>query len=682
MSRDPAEEIRRLSDVLHRYQYEYFIENSPSVSDREYDRLFDELLRLEREHPELRRPDSPALRVGSDLTHELPEVEHTIPVLSLDKAYTHDELLSWIDKTVRAADRDLSFAVEEKIDGISIVLYYEDGVLRRAVTRGNGLVGNDVTPNVRTIRSVPLRLREPDTVAVRGEVYLPRDRFQEINEKLEVPFANPRNLAAGTIRRIKSSDVAAIPLETFAYEGYFQPPRETHLDALNRLARLGFRLNPRTAFFFAGEPPSGIAVHHPTWEVGRIEDMASYVARLTQERESLPYEIDGLVVKVNELAVRDDLGYTGHHPRWALAFKFEAPQGITTVEAIDVQVGRTGRITPVARVKPVQIGGSTISNVTLHNQDYVELLELAIGDVVAVSRRGDVIPAVERVIEKNQAGNTTWRMPDHCPSCGTALEYRGAHHFCTNHECPAQQVGRLQFFVSRGQMDIDNVGPETLGVLMQHGIVRDIPDIYRADYDALLELPGFGPKKVELIKAGVAASTGRPFRTVLVSLGIPELGQKVAELLTDAGYRSIQMLFDVADRNDVEALTAIPGIGEKTAATLIQELRNPRIRSIVAALREAGLKLEEEGTGESPADAPPQIFAGQTWCVTGSFERFKPRSKATEEIKRRGGKVTSAVTGATTHLLAGENAGSKLARARELGTTVVSEAEFLEMLSK
>ncbi len=358
MGRDPAEEVRRLSDLLHQYQYEYYVENAPSISDREYDRLFDELVRLEAEQPELRRPDSPSHRVGSDLTHELPEVEHTIPVLSLDKAYTHDELLAWIDKTVRAADRDLSFAVEEKIDGISIVLYYEDGVLRRAVTRGNGLVGNDVTPNVRTIRSVPLRLREPDTVAVRGEVYLPRDRFQEINEKLEVPFANPRNLAAGTVRRIKSSDVAAIPLQIFAYEGYFQAARETHLEALNRLAQLGFRLNPRTAFFFAGEPPSGIAAQHPAWEVGRIGDLAAYVARRTQERESLPYEIDGLVVKVNELVVRDDLGYTGHHPRWALAFKFEAPQGITTVEAIDVQVGRTGRITPVARVKPVQIGGA------------------------------------------------------------------------------------------------------------------------------------------------------------------------------------------------------------------------------------------------------------------------------------------------------------------------------------
>jgi DNA ligase (NAD+) len=681
MSRSPAEEVRRLSDLLHQYQHEYYVENAPTVSDREYDRLFDELVRLERQYPELRRPDSPTHRVGSDLAHGLPEVAHTIPVLSLDKAYTHEELLAWIDKTVRAADRDLSFAVEEKIDGISIVLYYEDGVLRRAVTRGNGLVGNDVTPNVRTIRSVPLRLREPDTVAVRGEVYLPRDRFQEINEKLEVPFANPRNLAAGTIRRIKSSEVSGVPLQIFAYEGYFQPPRHTHLDALNRLAVLGFRCNPRTAFFFAAEAPKDNAVGLPTWEVGRMDGLAAYVARRTRERESLLYEIDGLVVKVNELTVREDLGYTGHHPRWALAFKFEAPQAVSTVQAIDVQVGRTGRVTPVARIKPVQIGGSTVSNVTLHNQDYVELLELAIGDVVAVSRRGDVIPAVERVVEKNQAGNTTWRMPEECPSCSTPLAHRGAHHFCTNPTCPAQQTGRLQFFVSRGQMDIDSVGPETLTVLMQQGMVQDVPDIYRADYDALLNLPGYGPKKVQIIKAGVAASKARPFRRVLVSLGIPELGPKVAELLIDAGYRSIHELFDVADRNDPGAFTAIPGIGEKTAATLIQELRNPQVRSVVNALQEAGLNFEEEGEGDSAGEVPPQSFAGQIWCVTGSFQRFKPRSKATDEIKRRGGKVTSSVTGATTHLLAGENAGSKLARAEELGTTVVSEAEFLEMLS-
>ena len=683
--REAVREIERLSDLLRRYEHEYHVLNSPSVSDREYDGLFDRLVALEGEFPDLVKSDSPTRRVGSDLSSELPEVEHTIPVLSLDKAYSFEDVLSWARKTSASVERDLAFIVEEKIDGASIVLYYEEGLLARAVTRGNGVRGNDITANVRTIRTIPLRLSQPVTVAVRGEIYLPLDRFQEINESLEVPYANPRNLASGSLRRVKSADVAKIPLNVFAYEGFFaegsdRAPR-SHVEVLTELERLGFRVSKQLGLFASGPKPERLAEavrsEHPSWTVGELDAMAAYLQRRSEERRSLPYEIDGLVVKVDELAARELLGYTGHHPRWAIAYKFEAPEGVSVVQGIDVQVGRTGRITPVARVKPVQIGGSTISNVTLHNQDYVDMLELAVGDTVAVSRRGDVIPAVERVIEKNEQ-NTTWKMPAACPDCGTALVLLGAHHFCPNRECPSQVRGRLLFFTARGQMDIDNLGPETIDVLIEKGMLREPADIYFCDYDMLAELPGFGEKKIALIKAGVAKSKGQPYRVVLQSLGIPELGQKVAELLVEAGYRSVDELYALVDRTDTAALTAIHGIGEKTAATVVSELSRPEVRRQIERLREAGLNFVEEAGESLPAEE--QIFAGQSWCVTGSFERWKPREQAMEEVKRRGGSVVSSVSAKTTHLLAGPGGGSKLEKARALGVKIVSEEEFNALL--
>ncbi len=680
---EAAREIANLSERLHRLDYEYNVLNAPTVSDREYDRLFDSLKELESAHPELVTPDSPTLRVGSDLTSELPEVDHTIPVLSLDKAYTFDELMSWTTKTSTNLGADLSFAVEEKIDGVSIVLYYEDGLLVRAVTRGNGLRGNDVTANVRTIRSIPLRLNEATTVAVRGEIYLPRERFEEINSRMETPYANPRNLAAGSLRRVKSAAVAEVPLAMFAYEGFFQTPLPSHVSVLERLVELGLRVNPIVGLFSqTGEATPELARSDdagPTWTIGDFEAMADFVRRRTELRGSLSYEIDGLVVKVNELSARESLGYTGHHPRWAIAYKFEAPEGVSEVRAIDVQVGRTGRVTPVARVKPVAVGGSTISNVTLHNQDYIDMLELGVGDTVAISRRGDVIPAVERVIEKNEEA-TTWKMPDTCPECGNALTVVGAHHFCTNRSCPAQVRGRLMFFVGRGQMDIDNLGPETVEVLIRRGMVSDVVDIYTADYGLLDGVPGFGEKKVALIKEGVERSKSRPYRTVLQSLGIPELGQKASELLIDAGFTDVDKLLQCVDRGEVSRLTEIPGIGEKTATTIVSELSNPTTRDLIRRLQRVGLSFKAEVPDRIPA--VEQVFAGQTWCVTGSFEHFNPRSLAVDEIKLRGGKVVSAVSGNTTHLLAGTGSGSKLAKAGEVGAEIVNEEEFLALIGR
>jgi DNA ligase (NAD+) len=664
-------EIRRHSDLYYRLA-------SPEISDHRYDALFDELLALEKQYPELASPDSPSGRIGSDLDNAFPEMPHPEPMLSLDKVYAMEELLSWMGKT----GDDLSFSVEEKIDGSTIVLHYADGVLMRAVTRGDGYVGNEVTHNVRTIGDVPLRLKEPVSGHFRGEIYIEKADFERFNRETNDTYANPRNFAAGSLRRKKSREVAAVPLRSFVYEGAIDGvSEESHLGMLWRLHLLGFRVGP---IGFCSPSPS-IAGNHEAilnaredWRLLTVETLPAYIQEKRGLRDGLAYEIDGLVLKVDRYALRRQLGATAHHPRWAMAYKFEAPQAVSTILDIDVQVGRTGRITPVARIRPVRISGSTISNVTLHNQDYITGLNAAVGDRVAVSRRGDVIPAVEDVLEKNGEGNERYTIPSRCPVCGTAVVQEGAHHFCPNTGCPARSLGRLLFFVGRGQMDIESMGPETVKKLVEMGLISDVSDIYFFDTRALLDEEGFGEKKVSLIEEGIAKSREKPFPVVLAALGLEDVGPRIVELLMDAGFRSVDDLIDAAERGDTDVFTAIQGIGPKTAARIVSQLTDPAIRYTIGRLREAGLNLGAEG--ESTVDLPP-VFEGQVWCVTGSFDRYAPRERAMEEVKRRGGRVTSSVTGRTTHLLAGRNPGGKLERARELGVTVVSEEEFLAMVS-
>ena len=661
-----VEEARKVAQDLRtrilQYQREYYLEARPSVSDREYDRLFDQLVELEKQFPELKTPDSPTHRVGSDLDSEFPEVRHSVPILSLDKAYTPEEVYEWMGKSSQAVGQALSFVLEEKIDGISIVLYYREGYLYQAVTRGNGYVGNDVTPNVRTIREVPLRVEFEAPFFVRGEIYLPVADFEILNARMDPPYANPRNLAGGALRRKKSRETAEFPLRIFVYDGFFEPSPPEHRVITQRLKELGFPVNPRNVF-----------IPTPEVELSRLREL---VDRFTRERKALPYQIDGLVFKVNEIGVREALGYTEHHPRWAIAYKFEAPYGVSRVKRIEIQVGRTGRITPVARIEPVEVGGATIENVTLHNQDYIDALELSEGDIVAVSRRGDVIPAIEKVLEKNEEA-PLYKIPETCPSCGSTLEIRGAHSFCPNtNSCPAQMKGRLQFFAGKDGLDIEYLGEETIEFLWKEGFVRKIQDLYYIPWERLYQYPGFGEKKIELLRRGIEESKKAPFERLLPALGIPELGPKVTELLIDAGYDSFDKLFGLADRKDHEALLRIPGIGPKTAERLIEEFSRPDLRQLVQDLSSLGFSTEYRRTEEHL----PQVCAGQTWCVTGSFKHFKPRDLAMEEVKKRGGRVVGSVTGAVTHLLAGEAPGSKLDKARSLGVRIVTEEEFLKML--
>lgn len=650
------DEDRRRMEELCRQLNEWdrlYRAGRPVVSDAEFDRHYDELVDLER-RTGLVLPDSPTRRVGSDLSSDLAEEPHTIPVLSLDKAYTVEALLGWMTKLRAEWGAELTFTGEEKLDGVSLVIYYEQGVLVRALTRGDGRVGNVVTDNARTIRRLPLRLPEPVNLVVRGEVFLPKDRFEEVNRKMELPYANPRNLAAGTLRRVKSSEVAAVPLEILVYEGFFEEPMASHREVRDRLGRLGFPLSPNFRVFGGG-----------------VEE---WITEITGRRSGLPYEIDGLVFKVNDLALRERLGYTGHHPRWAMAFKFESPQGESTVIKIDVQIGRTGRATPVARIQPVTLAGATITNVTLHNQAYVESLELGEGDRVIVSRRGDVIPAIEKVTEK--ATPQVWKMPATCPTCGSPLESEGGHHFCRNLDCPDILRGSLAFFTARDNLDIETLGPETLDFVFQKFGVCRPEDLYAFDWDRLLQERGYGPKKVQAIREALEKSKTRPFQNQLSALGIPDLGPRSIEVLIEHGLDSWETLVQWVQEPDGQHLLAVPGFGETTLQTLRKWVLHPTIQRRVEALRTHGFSFRAEARTAPKSTA----WADQVWCVTGSFERFNPRSLAEEEIKKRGGRVVGSVSSKLTHLLVGNSPGSKLDKALQLGIRTVSEEEFVRLL--
>ncbi len=625
----------------------------PEVSDREYDLHYDRLTAMEKETG-IQLDISPTRRVGSDLNSELQEAPHSVPVLSLDKAYSAAEVSAWMKKLRSEHKGNLVFTAEEKLDGVSLVIYYVKGKLDRALTRGDGYRGSVITDSARTLKSLPLVLPEPLTLAVRGEVYLPKRRFEEVNKGLVPPYANPRNLAAGTLRRVKSKEVAKVPLEIQIYEGFFENPLPNHREVREKLESLGFPVSHRLGVFGEG-----------------VEE---WIADVTIERSGLDYEIDGLVFKVDDIALREELGYTGHHPRWALAYKFESPQGETRVEAIDVQVGRTGRMTPVARVEPVTLAGATITNITLHNQAYIDSLELGVGDTVAVSRRGDVIPAVERVLEKTNP--SVWKMPLTCPSCGSTLVLDGGHHFCLNPGCKTQRRLALHFFTAKDQMNMETLGPETLDYLFEtHGVLTPA-DLYIFDYTKLLNEKGFGEKKVQAIEKAVETSKTRPFVTVLASLGLPELGHKSAELLVEAGLKGWDELKKWALEDDGLRLKNISGFGEVTVKAIFEAIRNPETEKLVQALADIGLQFEvSDNHGPRNRD-----WEGQVWCVTGSFEKFNPRSLAELEIRKRGGRTVGAVSSTVTHLLVGSGAGSKLDKARSLGIPLVTEEEFLKLL--
>jgi DNA ligase (NAD+) len=679
---DIKKRIEELSKELLRHQYLYYVKAEPEISDREYDRMYDDLVELEKKYPGLVLENSPTKRVGSDLDNAFPEKEHTIPVLSLDKEYTSEELEKWLTKTIKNANRELSFVVEEKIDGASIVLYYKTGQLESALTRGNGIVGNDVIENVRTIKQVPLVTDENSDFTVRGEIYIKKSDFNTYNQTFENKYSNPRNLAAGSLRNIKSSVVANVPLNIFTYELFYEKAIiNDHILALSRLKELGFRINNSMGFFSDNKEKIALVREKlPGITTGAVKDLAAYVKERRAVRDRLDYEIDGLVVKVNELDVRETLGYTSHHPRWAIAFKFDAPTAQTKLIDIQVQVGRNGRVTPVGILEPVKIAGSVVARATLHNQEYIDMLELGRGDLVSISKRGDIIPAVEEVIEKDLDHPTVFKFPEICPFCSSTLEKYGAHHFCKNRECPERIKRSIIWFAAKNQMDIDTLGEKTIAFMFEKGYIKCIPDLYTFDYNELLKEEGFKEKKVNNIKASVENSKKKPFRKVLTALGFDGLGTSAVSDLVKNGYNSIEKIIETASRQNVGDFSQIEGFGEIMARLIIQHFTDHQNLAMIDALKKIGLNFREEIKEPIEMEGQALTFKDQVWVITGSFEHFSPRSKAAEEIERRGGKVADSVSSKITHLLAGNSPGSKLEKAKKLNVLIIDENTFLGML--
>ncbi len=694
---DYRKRMEFLAGELLRHQHLYHVLTRPEIGDAEYDRLLDELLLLEKRFPQFASPNSPSRRIGSDLDNAFPERPHAVPVLSLDKLYRPEELGQWLLKTAAAAGSSVGFAIEEKIDGASIVLYYDRGELQYALTRGNGLLGNDVSDNVRTISQVPLRIDEPSRLAVRGEIYIKRGDFERYNSGVAEKYANPRNLAAGSLRNLKSALAARVPLNIFVYEGFFPVPSSgtfragpdipgggnagrDHLEILQRLRELGFRVNPHLGFFSDDEAKRRRALQlFPDSTAAPLAAVEEYVRRQAAIRAEVPYDIDGLVVKVVEMDVRQELGTTAHHPRWAMAYKFDSPQAQSELLDVQVQVGRNGRVTPVALLRPVALSGSTVTRATLHNQDYIDMLELGIGDEVSISKRGDVIPAVEEVLEKSERHPGIYKLPGQCPFCRSPLLKEGAHHFCKNEACPERRRRALIYFCAKEQMDIETLGEKTIAFLFAKGWVQSPPDIYSFDASLLAGEEGFKEKKIARIRASIELSKSRPFARVLAALGFEGVAAAVAGDLIAHGLDTIDKIIAAAQKNDWQVFAAIEGIGETTARLLIGHFSKPENLQLIARLKAAGLKFAAEKTESERLN---DSFAGQVWVITGSFAKFIPRSLAAEEIEKRGGRVSENVSSRTTHLLAGTSPGSKLAKAQKLGIVIVDESEFLARVHK
>ncbi|OGP61567.1 MAG: DNA ligase (NAD(+)) LigA [Deltaproteobacteria bacterium RBG_13_49_15] len=659
-----ADELRKM---LHRHNYRYYILDDPEVSDAEYDQLMRELIALETAYPELRRPDSPTQRVGAPPLEKFETVIHSIPMLSLDNAFDASEIIEF-DARIRrflSISGRIRYTAEPKLDGIAVELVYEKGKLTVASTRGDGIRGEQVTPNVKTIRSVPLVLSAtektgfPSYLEVRGEVFIEKEKFKKLNEgriKKGLPiFANPRNAAAGSLRQLDSRITAERPLDMFCY-GIGNAPEfrfQSHWDALIGLQGFGFKINPHIR--------SGI----------ELEEVLSFYIELGRVRHELPYEIDGMVVKVDNLEFQDRLGVKSRSPRWAIAYKFEAVQGTTRVREIDVQVGRTGALTPVAHLEPVNIGGVTVSRATLHNEDEILKKDIRIGDTVLVQRAGDVIPEIVKVIESGRTGEERiFSMPDSCPVCRSpAIRFEGeAARRCSNVSCPAQVKATVRHFASKGAFDIDGLGDKLVGQLVDNGHVRSYADLFRLNSELLKKLERMGGKSVENLVKAIEKSRTIELSRFIYALGIRHVGENVAGILSKR-FRSIAGV----SRASLEELSGIEGVGPTIAASIRAFFDNPKNREAIESMITTGVIIT--ATHEINGGA----FDGKTVVLTGVLERMT-RSRAKIAIEKEGGKVGSVVTRRTDYLIAGDAPGSKLDRARELGVPILNETEFIKRL--
>jgi len=672
--------IGELTKILNDHNYRYYVLSKPMVSDYDFDMLLEELEKLEAEYPELILPDSPTQRVGADITKEFKQVQHKYPMLSLSNTYSEEELRDFDTRVRKILGDQFQYVCELKYDGVSISLTYIEGILEMAVTRGNGYQGDNVITNIRTIRSIPLRLSGdfPKTFEIRGEIFMEKEKFARYNEERikngEDPFANPRNSSAGSIKMQDPVEVAKRPLDCLLYFLLGESlPFDNHYDNLMEAKKWGFKVPPYIA------------------KCDTLDEVLAFIHDWENERQNLPFEIDGVVIKVNDYGQQEELGATAKSPRWAIAYKYKTERAQTRLESISFQVGRTGAITPVANLKPVQLAGTSVKRASLHNSDIVKALDVRIGDSVYVEKGGEIIPKIVGVNpDERPEGSSEFQYIKLCPECNTPLIRKEgeANHYCPNVAgCPPQIKGRINHFISRNAMDIDSLGEGKVEMLIDHDLVNNVADLYDLTYEKLLGLEkiikasedkkekkiSFKEKTVENILKGLEASKQIPFDRVLYGLGIRYAGQTVAKKLT-RHYHSIDALAKVT----FEELVLVDEVGEKIAESVSSWFADPKNLRIIERLREKGIHLEMEGSQEPRTDK----LAGKTIVASGKLSNFS-RDEIKAVIEQHGGKAATSVSGKTDFLLAGENTGpNKLARAKELNIPVIREVEFLGMIQE
>ncbi|MCM3389393.1 NAD-dependent DNA ligase LigA [Ureibacillus chungkukjangi] len=659
--------IAELNKLLHEYGHAYYVMDKPLVSDAVYDQLLHELIALEKENPSLIYPDSPTTRVGGAPLGGFKKVTHTYPMLSLSNAFGEEDLRDFDRKIRQAIGDDFSYVCELKIDGLAISLRYENGVFVQGATRGDGTVGEDITANLKTIRAIPLRLKEPVTIEVRGEAYMPKKSFEALNqarrEKGEELFANPRNAAAGSLRQLDPKIAASRNLSTFIYsiggdgEAY---GIDSHAEMLDYLETLGFPSNKEREF------------------CETIEDVLSFINKWTDNRPSLPYEIDGIVVKVNRYAHQDELGYTAKSPRWAIAYKFPAEEVVTTITGIELTVGRTGVITPTAILNPVQVAGTTVGRASLHNEDLIREKDIRIGDTVIIHKAGDIIPEVVGVIlEQRPEESIPFEMPTNCIACGSELvRIEGEVALrCVNPTCPAQIAEGIKHFVSRNAMNIDGLGEKVVEQLLRAEYIRDVADLYHLEKEQLVKLERMGEKSATNLVEAIERSKENSVERLLFGLGIRHVGEKAAKLLAEQ-FESMDALM-LAKEEDV---TEVHEIGDKMADSIVTYFTSDEVKELIERLKAAGVNMLYKGK-KVQVEAGENPFAGKTIVLTGKLSQLT-RNEAKAKIEELGGTVTGSVSKKTDLVIAGEDAGSKLTKATELGIEVWDEDRLVEQLQQ
>lgn len=653
--------VDELHHLLHKFNYEYHVLDNPSVPDSEYDKLLHELISIEEEHPELKISDSPTVRVGGPPLSQFEKINHDTPMLSLGNAFNEEDLRKF-DQRVRDKVSNIKYTCELKIDGLAVSLKYDNGRFVQGLTRGDGTTGENITENLKTIHAIPLKIKEPLSIEVRGEAYMPRSSFLSLNEQKEKNgeqlFANPRNAAAGSLRQLDSKLTAKRKLDIFLYSvnDLTEIEASSQSEALNNLDELGFKTNKERETF------------------DDIEGVLSFIEKWTEKRNQLPYDIDGIVIKVDDLSQQEELGFTQKSPRWAIAYKFPAEEVLTTLLDIELSIGRTGVVTPTAILEPVRVAGTTVSRASLHNEDLIHEKDIRIGDKVVIKKAGDIIPEVIRsIVESRAEDSEVYHMPTHCPSCDHELvRIEGEVALrCINPKCPAQLVEGIIHFVSRQAMNIDGLGEKIIEQLYTHDKIKDVGDLYYLTKEDLLPLERMGEKKVQNLLTAIEASKEKSLEHLLFGLGVRHLGIKASGVIAEK-FETIDRLFEA----QIDDLTEIPDVGHKMAQSLVTYMENEDIQVLIEKLKKKNVNMTYTGVKQSEIEGHPD-FSGKTFVLTGKMTEMT-RPEATNILQSYGAKVTNSVTKNTDVVIAGEEAGSKLEKAEKLNIEVWSEQDWLD----